>query len=372
MNVLIKYMQENGIEKIIEALKGEDENNDYIRKLKIGTFNLLQWASLMNCSQCIKILIKKYYFNINIKHEGISSNNKKFYSILKEYDLKDDINTEEKKDYTILQILKKNKKIELFEYAGYTPLMIAIEKGNTEACKILIELEADIEIKDDRGMSPLMLAVDKGTTDIVKILLAQNAKLDEEDNDSWSAFMYACSRDNLDIINTLLIQNADPWSQNKYGQNALMMACNYNNIENVKYILDYNSKKSKEMINLQDQYGVTALMKACEFNNVALVNLLFDYAADVSIVSKTNFSCLMIASKHGNLSIIKLLIKKYNCKLNQKDIDDRTAIYFARLNNHKKVEKYFESLGCKLKDDKHKISAIELSQFSINKSYFLR
>jgi hypothetical protein len=59
---------------------------------------------------------------------------------------------------------------------GYTPLMCAVEKGNIEIVKLLIENGADVNIKSGRGTA-LHIAVEYGYPDIVRLLLDKGAEV---------------------------------------------------------------------------------------------------------------------------------------------------------------------------------------------------
>lgn len=59
---------------------------------------------------------------------------------------------------------------------GYTPLMCAVEKGNIEIVKLLIENGADVNVKSGRGTA-LHIAVEYGYPDIVRLLLDKGAEV---------------------------------------------------------------------------------------------------------------------------------------------------------------------------------------------------
>jgi len=59
-----------------------------------------------------------------------------------------------------------------------TPLHMAATMGNTETCKALIELGADVNITQRSGASPLHFACQKGHPDVVRLLVTSKADID--------------------------------------------------------------------------------------------------------------------------------------------------------------------------------------------------
>ena len=75
-------------------------------------------------------------------------------------------------------------------YAKNTPLCIAIQKGEIDLVKKLIEYGADVNEKSF-GMTPLMVAARYNKVEIIKILLESGAKQNEKDEKGFTALRYA-------------------------------------------------------------------------------------------------------------------------------------------------------------------------------------
>ena len=74
--------------------------------------------------------------------------------------------------------------------AKNTPLCIAIQKGEIDLVKKLIEYGADVNEKSF-GMTPLMIAARYNKVEIIKILLEKGAKQNEKDEKGFTALKYA-------------------------------------------------------------------------------------------------------------------------------------------------------------------------------------
>jgi len=71
-----------------------------------------------------------------------------------------------------------------------TPLCIAIQKGEIDMVKKLIEYGADVNEKSS-GMTPLMVAARYNKAEIIKFLLANGAHSDTKDEKGFTALRYA-------------------------------------------------------------------------------------------------------------------------------------------------------------------------------------
>ena len=61
------------------------------------------------------------------------------------------------------------------EHAGFTPLMLAVERGQISVVRSLLKQGADVNAKHPAGFTALMLAAQKGNLAIVKDLLSAGA-----------------------------------------------------------------------------------------------------------------------------------------------------------------------------------------------------
>lgn len=71
-----------------------------------------------------------------------------------------------------------------------TPLCTAIQKGELDFVKKLVEYGADVNERSN-GMTPLMVAARYNKVDIIKYLLAHGAKPEIKDDKGFTAAKYA-------------------------------------------------------------------------------------------------------------------------------------------------------------------------------------
>ena len=75
-------------------------------------------------------------------------------------------------------------------YAKNTPLCIAIQKGEIDFVKKLIDYGVDVNEKSF-GMTPLMVAARYNKVEIIKLLLDSGARQNEKDDKGFTALKYA-------------------------------------------------------------------------------------------------------------------------------------------------------------------------------------
>ena len=59
---------------------------------------------------------------------------------------------------------------------GKTPIHFAVERGNSELCKILLESQVSKNFVDNQGSTPLHESVKMGYLEVSKILLAKQVE----------------------------------------------------------------------------------------------------------------------------------------------------------------------------------------------------
>ncbi|WP_309641911.1 ankyrin repeat domain-containing protein [Flavobacterium sp.] len=78
----------------------------------------------------------------------------------------------------------------LSHYGKSTPLCVAIQKGEFDLVKKMVEYGADVNEKSF-GMTPLMVAARYNKTEIIKFLLANGANVQTKDEKGITALKYA-------------------------------------------------------------------------------------------------------------------------------------------------------------------------------------
>ena len=198
---------------------------------------------------------------------------------------------------------------------GESPLIRASQYngGRNPIMKALIDKGADVNARTDTklsaGYTTLIFAAWKGNTEIVTVLLEKGADVNAKTRDGETALIYAAGQGKgfPDIVRALLAKGAavNSVAQGNYNKTALTAAAQNGNTEIVKMLLDQGANvhaKTKE-----DGGGKTSLISAAEGGHASTVKLLLEKGANPN--SKTTYgdTALKLAKKKGSTEVIDML-----------------------------------------------------------------
>jgi hypothetical protein len=115
----------------------------------------------------------------------------------------------QKKDFDAArELILKRKGIHKVNEYNQTPLLLALEAGQPELARLLVEAGADVNIKSKMYMTPLRVATQSGDLETVKLLLAKGASPDAPE-DEFPPFFYAIFKGYDDIARVLIDGGTD-------------------------------------------------------------------------------------------------------------------------------------------------------------------
>ena len=211
-----------------------------------------------------------------------------------------------------------------------TPLIVAVQTGNLDCVKVLLNYKADIE---EQGESfrylvfppddmwnvskfesaytcpPLFLAAANGNLDILSYLFEQGGNINASSSSEY----------------------ADPWSLPSefddflpIWRTPLIVALTNGHNDAFTFLIDKGAD-----VNLQDHVGYTALHQAVERRNFDAVSCLVHNGADVNLFTSINkHTPLMSACQFHNMDAINVLLNK-GADVNLQDRDGKSALHFA-------------------------------------------
>ena len=162
-------------------------------------------------------------------------------------------------------LLKKGARANqlLMDGLNSTPLHVAVECDNLEACKSLITHGADLNVSSKGGYTPLMKAMKNGNVELIDMLISAGAHLNSKD----------------DLNRTAL------WWASFYGQSN---------------ILSYMVKKGA-LVNVKDtQKGLTPLMVATQYADQKTVDTLLLFGCHINDISYAGHTALSYSIMHEN------------------------------------------------------------------------
>ena len=173
-----------------------------------------------------------------------------------------------------------------------TALMLACQKGNTNAINVLLKSGADPNITDVEGNTCLRTAVLKSCSkETLQAIIDHGADVNAADKDNETALLAACQCENTNAIDVLLKAGANPNIANAEGYTCLFCAvirrCRK---ETLQAIIDHGADVNATC------KGSTALMAAFPKGNTSAINVLLNAGADAKIADDEGSTCLHYAA----------------------------------------------------------------------------
>ena len=123
-------------------------------------------------------------------------------------------------------------------YDNITPLFIAVENGNVEIARLLLDFGAKVNARNKSKQTPLMQIDSDATVELVSLLIDRGAKVNLTDDENNSALIIAADDASTDVVRALVDAGADVNLANKDGETALMNAAIRGDAECVRLLLN--------------------------------------------------------------------------------------------------------------------------------------
>ena len=254
---------------------------------------------------------------------------------------------------TAKSLIEKEVDINTKGKLGETPLHWAAFWTNLDAVKLLIEKGADINGITNKKETPLHWASISGDVAIAMLLIEKGSDINAKDHKGATPLLAASLTGKLEIVKLLIQKGAFVNEKtNDKGWTSLHYASRYGHIETVKYLLNKGANKE-----LKTSDGYTPLDFAKEKEHTEIISILtnwktknnksplYDSSNDNYSSSKdNNDSPLHDAALEGNLDTVKKLIAN-GLDLNAKNKFGNTPLHYASIAGHLKIVKYLLSNG---------------------------
>jgi ankyrin repeat protein len=199
--------------------------------------------------------------------------------------------------------------------AGH-PLLVAVDEGDVETLKTLLDRGGNANERGMRGETALMMAAARGHVDVAGLLLKNGADIKGTCSAGITALMSAAKARQAEMVRFLVDKGAAPNSRGPLGSTALLLAVEGRPSHPVGPDSDLVSvvttlvKKGAD-VNAKDDRGFTVLWFALKGGDEDVIRLLLDNGAKVNTSTcKEGFTPLMQAVQMCCPSVVKLLLKK--------------------------------------------------------------
>jgi ankyrin repeat protein len=215
---------------------------------------------------------------------------------------------------------------------GRPPLVIAIEQGEPDIVRLLLDLGANVNlgIEESFGgfdggagrtymLSPLYIALDRDSPEIVHILLERGADVYHEQEGRYASVLVpALKNDNLEMIELLLEHGL----RRDYLYPDLLYKCL--DLHRNELFKHFFARKEAEKLG----FSLAGLLeRAAGYDNLTIVRFLAQNGA-----LKTKNTALHISVNEGYAAMAEYLISA-GCDVNTTDKEGHVPLYYALHNN---------------------------------------
>uniref|UniRef100_A0A674EK83 Serine/threonine-protein phosphatase 6 regulatory ankyrin repeat subunit A-like n=1 Tax=Salmo trutta TaxID=8032 RepID=A0A674EK83_SALTR len=193
-----------------------------------------------------------------------------------------------------------------------TPFHYCARVGNTDVLQEMLNsvpssrLQMAVNKHSKNGWSPLLLASERGHTEVVRILLQNHARVDVFDEDGKAALHLAAERGHEDIADILLSHKAFVNAKTKLGLTPLHLGAQNGSASLVRQLVETHLA-SVDALSLTKQ---TPLHLAAISGQLDVCSSLLHLRADITATDITNGSCpLHLASAGGHTEVVKVLLE---------------------------------------------------------------
>ncbi|XP_053323897.1 serine/threonine-protein phosphatase 6 regulatory ankyrin repeat subunit B-like [Spea bombifrons] len=230
-------------------------------------------------------------------------------------------------------LLQNHARVDVFDEHGKAALHLAAEKGHDEIADVLLRHKAFVNAKTKLGLTPLHLCAQKGYNHLVKMLVETHlACIDAMTLTLRTPLHLAAMNGQLDVCNSLLTMKADVNAIDTDGQTALHLAAENDHSEVVKLFL----KQKPELVTLANMDGSTCAHIAAAKGSVAVIKelLRFNKTGVTTTRNKTSDSTpLHLAAEGGHAEVVKVLLET-GASASDENGEGMTAIHLAAKNGH--------------------------------------
>ena len=234
-------------------------------------------------------------------------------------------------------------------------LLFAASVGSEEAVQMLLQHKADLNFRGPNGQTALMMAAEKGHTNVVKMLMEAGANLYTRDCNDNNALHMAVKGGNRVCILTLLQQ----W--NNLQLQDIKLIEDYRVLDVFQGVKERWSQLLRDAAVLQEvfckvvhgsyyQLGLALIEHGVDIDGLShpvlrsplsfslgdlkMLQILLDCGADVNIKERsTGKTALMEASKSGDVSLVRILLKHNADMYAETKYDCYTALSMAIIQN---------------------------------------
>lgn len=253
-----------------------------------------------------------------------------------------------------LDVLCRSTNVNCTNSNGETLFSYACKMRNFRACDCLLENpHFNINISDLHGFTPLMLCIVYEYLETFITVCNKCPEYDQYNVYGNNALLIACKYNRYIFVEKLLARGASVSRVNSHGDTPLHVAVEVNNINIIKKLCEYNAGPFYKNINMKSPLELSVELNHVGATNTIIYNSIFEgiehgnislllYIATIPgihfNIRKNGKTPLNIASKNGNLEIVKIIVEKMEYE--DLTINDEHVMFNALVSNRTDIIEY--------------------------------
>ncbi len=225
---------------------------------------------------------------------------------------------------------------------GETPLSLAVQNGNYEITKYLIEKGGKIDFKYLFNNNLIHISAKSGNFDLLKLLLKKGVPLKDTNNQGFNALHFSAESGSIKIAQYLLKNDFDVNSLTQNGESPLILAVKHNKPEMVQFLLSHGANP-----NIVDRYKTSPIKVAVQYNLTKIINILMQYKVETKTTYYGNRNLLHDAANSGNLDLVKKLLSM-GFDINSKTTYNKTPLHDAVYSGNYQLVQYLVNNGANI------------------------
>lgn len=201
-------------------------------------------------------------------------------------------------------VLQENN-IDAKDAKGNTALHLAVEIESLEWAKILLAHGANTELLSDSGYTPLHLALLKGNRQLVE-LLSPYSDSGQKSTQGATPLLLAIKTGNIELYHDLLQEGMSLTDVDDQGNNFLFYAVQSQDEDLLAELLDVPVSKS---IGYSNYEGSSLLHAAAASGTAKMVKMLIERGLDPTEVNSAGHTLLHCAAKANNYAVVQFLLQ---------------------------------------------------------------
>ena len=225
--------------------------------------------------------------------------------------------------YLLLRLLA-DREVDETDQDGNTALHVAVDIGDPEAIRLVLNSGASLAAKNRRGLTPYQLS-ERRLLGNTFCILKRNGR-----NEAVAALHAACRNGDLETVKNSLCRSATVRDSGDNDDTPLHVACRAGQTRVASLLLQLGA--DRQALN---KFKITPLHTACHSGLLATAELLVQNGADVNIKAESR-TPLHVASWKGHADLVAFLIQQ-RADVNAKGLMGYTPLHEACMHHHTAV-----------------------------------